>query len=309
MPVAHNRSVEVPDAETAPSSVPQIEFRKATGALMPHVESYYLFRHEARHIEGVERVDLGQLRFMIRGEGEVTFPDGHVEKTRPIMVNGPGTAATRYRVEGPFHCFGVSLRSIGWKALIGLPADKVADRVIDGEKLFCEQAPLLLQRLRKMTALDEMIAAVEPLLKLRQHEVKPVPVAHLVFLRAVREWAASGDPELDGLYTLIRAKSNIGERQVQRLCKQYFAGSPAHLKRKFRAIGAAMRIYQGASTGEVVGPFSDQSHMINEIRHFTGHTPTTLRAGIDPVLAVTLDNESFHFLPDVIPESVDLHRR
>ena len=289
-------------------ALPHIEFQPAIGPLMPHIESYYLFRQDAAQIEGVERVDLGQLRFMIRGEGEVVFPDGHVEKTRPIMVNGPGTAAARYRIRGPFHCFGVSLRAIGWRALIGLPADKVADQIVDGESIFCEQAPLLLKRLRTMETLDEMIAAIEPLLRLRQLEVKPVPKGHLLFLQAIREWAAGGDPTLDQLYGMIRAKSNIGERQVQRLCREYFAGSPAHLRRKFRAIGAAMRIYQGARSEDVVGPFSDQSHMINEIRHFTGHTPTALRAGIDPILAVTLDNETFHFLPDVFPESVDLER-
>lgn len=288
---------------------PHIEFRKAEGALLPHVESYYLYRHDAADIEGVERVDLGQLRFMIKGEGEVTFPDGHVEKSKPIMITGPGTAAASYRIKGPFHCFGVSLRAIGWKALIGIPADKVADHIIDGEKLFCEKAPALWHDLHKMETLDEMVAAIEPLLKLRQYEVKPVPKAHIVFLRAVREWAATKDPTLDDLYARIRKSSNIGERQVQRLSKEYFAGSPAHLKRKFRAIGAAMRIYQGASVDEVVEPFSDQSHMINEIKHFTGHTPGSLRARIDPVLAVTLDNETFHFLPDVIPESVDVKRR
>ncbi len=288
---------------------PQIEFRKAEGSLLPHVESYYLYRYDAEEIEGIERVDLGQLRFLIKGEGEVFFPDGHVEKTKPIMINGPGTAAASYRMRGPFHCFGVSLRAIGWKALIGIPAHKVADHIIDGEKLFCEQAPMLWQRLHKMDTLDEMVEAIEPLLKMRQYEVKPVPKAHLVFLRAVREWAATKDPTIDDLYVRIRQSSNIGERQVQRLCKDYFAGSPAHLKRKFRAIGAAMRIYQGAPIDEVVEPFSDQSHMINEIKEFTGHTPTSLRARIDPVLAVTLDNETFHFLPDVIPESVDLRRR
>jgi len=306
---ATNLRAQGPEAEHGLPPVPHIEFRKAVGALLPHVESYYLYRHEGTDIEGIERVDLGQLRFMIKGEGEVTFPDGHVERTRPIMVNGPGTAAAYYRIRGPFHCFGVSLRAIGWKALIGLSADKVADHIVDGEKLFCEQAPLLLHRLRGMTTLDEMITAIEPLLKMRQYEVKPVPKPHLTFLQVVREWAASGDPTIDALYAAVRARSNIGERQVQRLCKEYFAGSPAHLKRRYRAIGAAMRIYQGASVHDVVGPFSDQSHMINEIKHFTGHTPTTLRAGIDPVLAVTLDNESFHFLPDVIPESVDLRRR
>lgn len=306
---AGNRKIETPRAEDAQAHAPRFEFRKATGALMPHVESYYLYRNGAPWIEGIERVDLGQLRFLISGEGNVTFPDGHVEKTRAIMVNGPGTAAARYRINGPFHCFGVSLRAIGWRALIGLPAHRVADHIVDGEKLFCEQAPMLLQRLRKLSTIEEMIAAVEPLLKMRQHEVKPVPKAHLAFLTAVREWAAGGDPTLESLYGRIRATSNIGERQVQRLCQEYFAGSPAHLRRKFRAIGAAMRIYQGARIEEVVGPFSDQSHMINEIRHFTGHTPTTLRVGIDPVLAVTLANETFHFLPDVFPESVDLTLR
>lgn len=285
---------------------PHLEFRKAAGELMPHIESYYLFRYDARDIDGIERVDLGQLRFMIRGEGEVTFPDGHVEPTRPIMVNGPGTAAARYRINGPFHCFGLSLRGVGWKTLVGLPADTVSDQIIDGEKLFGQKAVKLLSALRKMRTLDEMIAASEPLLRQCKQEAKPVPRTHLLFLQTVREWAAGNDPTLDQLYCAVRRSANIGERQVQRLCREYFAGSPAHLRRKFRAIGAAMRIYQGATIDEVVGPFSDQSHMINEIRQFTGHTPTTLREGIDPVLAVTLDNETFHFLPDAVAESVDL---
>ncbi|WP_227698623.1 AraC family transcriptional regulator [Sphingomonas hengshuiensis] len=284
--------------------IPTIEFRKATGSMMPLVESYYLYRYEAALVEGIERVDLGQLRFVLRGEGEMTFPDGRVERTRPVMINGPGTAAATYRVDGPFHCFGVSLRAIGWKTLIGIPAHKVTDHIIDGEKLFCEQAALLLGRLRKMATLEEMVAAVEPLLKMRRHEVKPVPHAHLPFLRAVREWTVIEDGTLDQLYDSIRATSGLGERQVQRLCREYFGSAPMHLKRKFRAIRAAMRLYQGAPLSDVIGPFADQSHMINEIKHFTGHTPRTLRERIDPVLAATLDNETFHFLPDVIPEEL-----
>jgi len=290
-------------------AMPRIEFVKATGKLLPHVESYYLFRFDADDIEGVERVDLGQLRFLISGEGEVTFPDGHVERTRPIMVSGPGTAAATYKMKGPLYCFGVSLRGIGWKALIGVPADKVADHIVDGEKLFCEQAPMLLERLRTMDRLEDMVEAIEPLLMMRQQEVKPVPKAHVVFLRVIREWTATEDPTIEWLYARMREQAGMGERQVQRLCKEYFAGSPTHLRRKFRAIGAAIRIYQGAPLDDVIGPFADQSHMINELKHFTGHTPTSLRENIDPVLAVTLDNESFHFLPDVIPETVDVRRR
>lgn len=294
---------------TAPEGreyTPDFQVQSAEGVLKPYVESYYLFRSDAPEMSGVERVDFGQLRFLIAGEGEITFPDGRVEATKPIMVNGPGSSAALYRIKGPFLCFGVALRAIGWKTLIGVPANQVSDHIVDGRKLFCEQAPRLLERLKAMRSLEEMVAATEPLLMMRQQEVKPVPKAHVTFLRAVRDWAAGGDPKLDVLYNAVRSKSNIGERQVQRLCLEYFAGSPAHLRRKFRAIGAAMRIYQGARIEDVVTPFSDQSHMINEIRHFTGHTPTTLRAGIDPILSFTLASETFHFLPDVFPESVDL---
>lgn len=286
-----------------------IERRAATGSLIPHVDSFFLYRNDRPDVAGHERIDLGQLRFMISGGGQVRFPDGHIENTHKIMVNGPGTAAAHYHLKGPVYCFGVSLRAMGWKALIGLPANKVADHIVNGEKLFCEKASELYARLLHMQTIDEMVAAISPLLKMRQHEVKPIPKAHLIFLRAVRAWAAGGDPTLDALYSAIRAKSNIGERQVQRLCLEYFAGSPAHLRRKFRAIGAAMRIYQGANIDEVMAPFSDQSHMINEIRHFTGFTPTSLRGPIDPIMAATLSDETFHFLPDVFPEAVDVTAR
>jgi hypothetical protein len=133
----------------------------------------------------------------------MTFPDGHVEPLRPIMVAGPGTAAASYRMRGPVLCFGVVLRAIGWKALIGIPAHKVTDHIIDGEKLFCERAPRLLEQLRDMTELDEMISAIAPQLIMRQEEVKPVPEPHFPFLSAVREWAASEDPTIDALYATI----------------------------------------------------------------------------------------------------------
>jgi AraC-like DNA-binding protein len=298
--------IEPEPAAGAARALPSIEWKRAKGRLLPHVESYYLFRCDGPELEAMERVDLGQIRFLIRGTGEMTFPDGHVEKMKPIMVAGPGTAAASYRMQGPVLCFGVVLRAIGWKALIGIPAHKVTDHIIDGEKLFCERAPMLLEQLKGMSELDDMISAIAPQLIMRQEEVKPVPEPHFPFLRAVREWAASEDPAIDDLYATIQETSGLGERQVQRLCLEYFGGPPTKLKRKFRAIRAAMQIFQGAPLSDVLGPFSDQSHMINEVKHFTGHTPTSLRGNRDPALALTLQNEELHMLPDVLPEPVDL---
>ena len=281
------------------AEVPNIQFVKSSGEILPLVESFYLYRFDTEIIEGVDRVDMGQIRFMLQGKGRRTFPDGHVEASCPVMINPAGTAAASYRIEGPFHCFGVSLRAIGWKSLIGLPANKVTNRVLDGAELFGPGALGLLDQLRGMDRIEEMIAAVEPFLLARR---RPVPPAHLALARAVREWAASGAEGVEALYAAV----DMSERQVMRVCNEYFGGPPKHLERKFRAIRAAMRIYQGGDPADAAEPFADQSHMINEIRRFTGHTPTSLRARIDPVLALTLDSETFHFLPDVIPESVDL---
>jgi AraC-like DNA-binding protein len=288
--------------DAANSAAPDIQFRPAEGALIPLVESFYLFRNDAVDVNGVDRVDMGQIRFMLRGSGTRTFPDGHTEASCPVMINPPGTAAASYHVDGPFHCFGVSLRAVGWKSLIGLPAHKVANQVVDGAELFGPGALALLGRLMRLSTLEDMIAEAEPFLLARR---RPVPQAHLELARAVREWAATESPTIDGLY----ARVAMSERQVMRLCNEYFGGPPKLLERKFRAIRAAMRIYQGEEPADVAGRFADQSHMINEIRRFTGHTPKTLRSGIDPVLAVTLDNETFHFLPEVFPESLDAEGR
>ncbi|KTF69441.1 helix-turn-helix domain-containing protein [Sphingomonas sp. HT-1] len=299
-------------AERAPSPINRpfsIRFQPSSGRLLPHIESFYLYKNSAPEITGVERVDLGQWRFMLEGAGTVTFPDGREEQTMPVVINGPGTAHWTYRIRGPFHCFGISLRGIGWRALVGLPADRVADTLVDAETIYGQDILDLHARLREMETLEEMVAAIEPLLIRRLDATRRVPRPHVAFLRIVREWAAAGDPTIEALYAAMAAETGMGQRQVQRLCKEYFAGPPNHLRRKFRAIGAAMRIYQGASLDEVMGPFADQSHLINEIKHFTGQTPGSLRDGIDPVLAVTLENEKFHFLPDVIPETVDLDGR
>ncbi|WP_237709152.1 AraC family transcriptional regulator [Sphingomonas elodea] len=286
-----------------------IQFLPSVGRLIPHVESFYLCHVDRSVIDGVERVDLGQWRFFLDGKGSVTFPDGHVETTMPVMVTGPGTAHWTYHIDGPFRCFGLSLRGIGWRTLIGRPANEVADRLVDAADLFGPEILDLHARLCTLNTLEEMVAAIEPLLLRRLDSARRIPKAHLAFLRIVREWAAGGDPTIDSLYEAMETETGMGQRQVQRLCKEYFAGPPNHLRRKFRAIGAAMRIRKGASLDEVMAPFADQSHMINEIKHFTGHTPRSLRDGIDPVLAVTLENEKFHFLPDVIPETVDLSGR
>lgn len=267
----------------------QIEFRSPPAELGQLVSLFYLYRCDDPVVNGIERADVGQIRFMLKGQGELCFPQGHRERSRRIMINGPGTGAASYRVDGPFHCFGIALRPVGWVSIIQLPADSRADHVTDGEALFGDDARRLYARLGDLDSIDAMVDAVTPFLLNR---ARPVPGAHVALVERVREWLAGEAPRVEDLF----ASTPLSPRQVTRLVNRYFGGPPKLLERKFRALRAAIRLIEGADFDAVASQFYDQSHMIREIRHFTGHTPGSLESGLDPVLAVTLASSKLNEL-------------
>lgn len=277
---------------------PSLEFYPASGALLPLVETYYLSRWNAEEIRGVDRVDMGQLRFMLRGEGTLTYADGRCEPSCPVMITAPASAAVRYHVAGPFHCFGVSLREIGWRSLLGVPASDLADRVVDAADVLGPEVHALLAELRTMERIEDMVGLVEPILAARR---RPTPPAHIEMMRQFRAWTTTPDLDIETLYASV----DMSRRQIMRLCNEYYGGPPTHLRRKYRAITAAIRLRNGEAPGDVAAPFADQSHMINEVKHFTGQTPTSLSGPIDPVLAAVLDRESFQQLTGDFLEMVD----
>jgi AraC-like DNA-binding protein len=268
----------------------QLEFQYPGPEAASFVTLFYLFRSDDPVIEGVERADVGQIRFMLRGSGVLTFPGGAIEPALPAMIHGPGTGAARYRVEGPFHCFGAAMRPIGWGSLIAMPAHACADRVIDATRVFGPAAADLLTALRACDSLASMVALVEPFLLA---QARPVPAEHVRLCEAVRRWLVQADdPRVPALFDAIPLSS----RQVVRLVNHYFGAPPKLLERKFRALRAAAALAAGAEPRAVAEGFYDQSHMIREIRHFTGHTPGTLAARMDPVLAAALSPRAFNEL-------------
>jgi AraC-like DNA-binding protein len=280
------------------ATLPHLTLRAPSGELAQLVERFYFYRLDAPVVEGIVRVDSGHIRFNLCGEGTVRFASGHIDRSYPVMVNGPGAASARYWSDGPFHCFGITLRPIGWRALIGVPAYEASERVLNGEALFGREALMLHERLRRMTTLDQMIDAVTPILLAHR---RPVPKAHLELCRAVEEWSRTDALGVEALY----ARVPMSQRQVMRLCNEYFGGPPKHLERKFRAMRAALQIYRGADPGDVADSFCDQSHVIHEIKHFTGHTPTMLRSSLDPVVAATFETERYLRARDVFHSVVD----
>jgi len=63
--------------------------------------------------------------------------------------------------------------------------------------------------------------------------------------------------------------------QVERRCKRYFGSPPMQLARKFRALRTAIAMtHKDANLDDILAEgFYDQSHLIREMKHFTGITP------------------------------------
>lgn len=264
----------------------ELNFQPPSAALSAYVSTFYLYRNDTALVEGIERADVGQIRFMLKGSGSLSFAGGYSEPSCAVMINGPGTGAAAYRVNGPFHCFGAAMRPIGWCALIGLPAHERADHVTDGEALFGLEATGLLDTFRHTETLAEMVALAEPFLLRR---LRPIPPDHVRMAEAVQDWLREDPADAQALFAALP----WSERHATRIINQYFGAGPKRLVRKWRALRAAARLLEGEDPRDVAEAFYDQPHMIRELREFTGHTPRTLPQNADPVMIATLRHDAF----------------
>ena len=69
--------------------------------------------------------------------------------------------------------------------------------------------------------------------------------------------------------------TGLSRRQIERKCNALYGAPPKLLARKYRALRAAVAMVEGVeSVSDAVDRgFYDQSHMIREVKHFTGLTP------------------------------------
>jgi AraC-like DNA-binding protein len=247
----------------------ELEYLVPPPDLQPFIGLFYLFTC-ATDIDEVERAQRAQLRFRVAGgHTDYLFPDGTTQAAAPIHLIGPTTGPTRVTVEGPVLAFGMGLEAAGWATLMGGDASSFVNRCVDATTLFGEGPAEALVGLRNAKTLARMVAAVEPWLRARLAAQQD---ATLAFVRAVDAWLAGcASPALADLTDA----TGLSRRQVERRCNALYGAPPKLLARKTRALRAAVTIAKGGEP-ELDG-FYDQSHMIREVKHFTGRTPRQMR--------------------------------
>lgn len=257
----------------------QVAYFTIPPELGPYVTRIYHFRLNEQQVVDVQPAALGQLTFLLEGEGYLEFADGHRDPGRPATLYGPGTAAIKVHFNGPLEHFGCALSPLGFVAITGSPANRYADRAVSASERLGPGADALAAKFRERRQagpLDYQLM-VGDLTELLMSRARRVPPAHIALIDTVLQWLLSGfDPDVEELY----AQLPMSRSTASRLITRYYGSPPKPLMRKYRALRAASLLIDTDTPPEmrsqVESLFYDQPHMIREFRQFTGRTPGAL---------------------------------
>jgi AraC-like DNA-binding protein len=261
----------------------QLRYFQPAPDLRLYVSAYYIFQAQLPAIRDLLRADLGQIRFMIAGQGCYSFDDGEVAATPEIALIGPTTAASRFDLVGPVDVFGVALLPAGWATLVQEDASHHANGAVDATNLF---GPLLddaLDALRHVLVPQQRVSIADAIMRALLYRASKPP---LWFTQMTDQWLVNNlSPPVD----LLVEQSGLSARQVERLARRIYGAPPKLLARKYRALRVASLLGVGdLSWSDIASEaYYDQSHFIRDFKRFTGMTPSQFRAAPPPVLRLT----------------------
>lgn len=249
------------------------------------ISSFYRFDYKGDNFSELERADRAQIRFQLQGNGEYHFATGAVAPTYPVTVIGPTTAPMTARSQCPLSVFGWGMNSAGWAALMGNEAPDWFDRAFDARRIFGDWI---------MQVRDELIAAKDFADQIELGCIAAEDIfrfkssAPFEFTNKVDSWlTADNDPDVEAL----ASATGLSQRQLERMTNRHYGMPPKKLARKYRALRAAQVLAHGDSLDDTgLGlAFYDQSHLIREVKQFTGLTPRQLRDGRSELTRATME--------------------
>jgi AraC-like DNA-binding protein len=173
----------------------------------------------------------------------------------------------------------------GWAALMGSEAEDYVDQAFDARRIFGDWI---------MQVRDELIAAADFADQIELGCIAAEDIfrykstAPFEFTNKVDSWLASDtDPDVE----ILAASTGLSQRQLERMTKRHYGMPPKKLARKYRALRVAQLLAHGDSLDDAgLGlAFYDQSHLIREVKQFTGLTPRQLREGQSQLTRATMD--------------------
>jgi AraC-like DNA-binding protein len=265
--------------------VVRIRYFSPAPPLRRYLSSYYRFESDLPVLSDLMRAELPQIRFVTRGAALNHYCTRTVRATLPASLQGSTSGPMRFTAVGPLHLFGVGLLPQGWATLIGEPADRLADDMVDlASVIGAATGAIVAAMAGAVTDADRVAAADGFFLGLLER----AHASPLWFTRMTDDWlTATPDPAVD----MLVAQSGMSARSVERMARRIYGASPKLLARKYRALGAAVRIGNDEARGwsdMAAGIFYDQAHFIREFKQFVGMTPARFQIEAAPVMRMTI---------------------
>lgn len=261
-----------------------VQYEAPDRRLATLVSSLYRLDYEGSAFSEIERADRAQFRFQLRGGGSYRFANGDVAPTCPVTVIGPTTGPVVASSDCPLSIFGWGMTPAGWSALMGEEAASYIDRAFDARQIFGDWIMQVREQLLAATEFSEQIEigclAAEDIFRFKDK-------APFEFTSKVDSWLSqAGDPDVE----MLARNTGLSLRQLERMTKRHYGMTPKKLARKYRALRAAQALAHGDSLDDagLSLAFYDQSHLIREVKQFTGLTPTQLRAGQSELTEMTM---------------------
>ena len=274
----------------------RFEFVAAPEDLAGYVNTLFVFRTDLEQLDDILPAYSAQMMAFGLGSARMQLGKGQFAESDSAFFLSPMQSAAAFSMTGPVRACGVSLTALGWAALSQLPVDTYGHRKIAASAILGQEDAAAMAETGMAFAAErlEAASACERLADIVRRNITPVRLNHAAFIDAAMAWLSSSfSPDLADL----AEETGLSERQIQRLCKRYFGKPPTTLVRRYRAIRAATLLSQPnlepSATEEITGAFFDQSHMIRDIRHYTGRTPKSLRDTGPSVTTDTLGPEGY----------------
>jgi AraC-like DNA-binding protein len=261
-----------------------LKYEAPDDELKPFVSSFYRIDYDGIANDQLERADRAQFRVLLRGQAKYHFPAGHHHDATHVTIIGPTTAPVTTHVSDVITIVGWGMTPLGWAVLMGNEAAKWVDDCFDAARIYGDAMADL--RLRLIEAPD-----IETQFRIAKEAAAEIfaksETAPFEFTAVVDDWLLSvTDHNIDALVQ----STGLSIRQLERTTTRYYGMPPKKLARKYRALRAAHKLAAGDSLDdtELGLAFYDQSHLIREVKIFTGLTPSQLKSGRAELTAATI---------------------
>ncbi|WP_395329352.1 helix-turn-helix domain-containing protein [Novosphingobium sp. BL-8H] len=214
--------------------------------------------------------DWATFRFHYGAPIQATMRTGSQLDGCDFSVGGPRSQEVRFSM-GRARQWGFRLSPLGWAALTEVPADRYADRMVDGGQ---DDAFARFRPLHDLLA-DEAFSpgAQFDCLVSFLSAIPPRPVPHEGLIGAIG--CALLDPELRAASDLAAAV-DAHPRMVERVCRAAFGFPPKLLLRRQRFLRSVEQFTLSPTMkwiGAMDDAYHDQAQFVRDFRAFMGMTP------------------------------------